>query len=249
MIYVPLAYKFVASAVMLAEVNYCANELHLPVNLPIREQDVQATLVFHPRVIGFAGRIDAKGYSFSFAKSGRLRYVTGMHDDRGKESIAEYHQQLSHLKSIIDADDAYRLATNCLESIDVDVVRLEKERPPIVQQLLFDSPSEGKSTNTKVLLPLFDVRWGNRTNPTIRVSISGVTGGLLVLRQEDDSYSKRPASLIKDVDELLAIPDEEFLKYSLLERNNLVARFSAVSYPVSTNEIVPRTTTSSTGLK
>jgi hypothetical protein len=60
--------------------------------------------------------------------------------------------------------------------------------------------------------------------------IAGDTKDLLYLRQEDDSYSKRPATLIKDVDSLLAIPDAEFLTYSTLERSNLVSRFAAVDY-------------------
>jgi hypothetical protein len=50
---VPLAYKYVAVAVMLAEINYCAGRLHLPIDLPIKEQDVKAA-VFPPRAIGFA---------------------------------------------------------------------------------------------------------------------------------------------------------------------------------------------------
>jgi len=65
----------------------------------------------------------------------------------------------------------------------------------------------------------------------IDIQISGATGELLKLRQEDDSYSKRPASLIKDMDKLLAIPDEEFLKMSPLEQNSLIVRFAAVHYP------------------
>ncbi len=38
------------------------------------------------------------------------------------------------------------------------------------------------------------------------------------------------------MDKLLAIPDEEFLKYSPQEKSNLVARFSAVTYPPITGE-------------
>jgi hypothetical protein len=63
----------------------------------------------------------------------------------------------------------------------------------------------------------------------------------LKLRQEDDSYSKRPAALIKDMDKLLAIPDEEFLKYSPTERSNLIVRFAAVHYPPLDNAASPAT--------
>ena len=67
--------------------------------------------------------------------------------------------------------------------------------------------------------------------------ISGINGELLNLRQEDDSYSRRPFASIKDVDKLLAIPDKEFLKYTPEQRSNLVVRFSAVTYPTLTNKL------------
>ena len=97
-----------------------------------------------------------------------------------------------------------------------------------VSQQHLDVPKKGE-----VPVPLFYVEWRtNRINDAIDVMISGLTGELLNLRQEDDSYSKRPTSLIKDMDKLLAIPDEEFLKYSPLEKSNLVVRFAAIHYPV-----------------
>jgi len=63
------------------------------------------------------------------------------------------------------------------------------------------------------------------------VEISAVSGELLEI-----NFGKAlTLPLIKDVDKLLAISDEEFLKYSDEEKSNLVVRFSAVAYPVSTN--------------
>ena len=267
---VPLAYKYVAVTLMLAEINFCASRLHLTIDLPIKEQDIKAVAVFPPRVIGFAGRIDTKDYSFSFAKSGRLRFITKLEDGyqsmgiyRGSQVLREYHEHMSKIKSTIDTNDAYRIATNWLVAVDVDVQRLEKAHPSTTRQQSFISwptnengyggirvdsegnisPADG-NINRKSL-PLFDVYWGNgdrdkwghAMGPAVDIMISGVNGELLKLRQEDDSYSKRPVSLIKDMDKLLAIPDEDFLKYSPTERSNLVARFAAVHYSASTNEL------------
>lgn len=232
---VPLAYKCVAVTLMLAEINICASRLHLPVDLPMKEQDIKAEAVFPPGIIGFAGRIDTEKYSFSFAKSGRLRFITNLNDNRGNLSLREYQEQISHIKSVINTNDAYRIATNWLVAMDVDVQRLEKENSHMSKQQFFTAWPDNEKNNVEreFTLPFFDVKWGNWTQPVIDVKISGATGELLKLRQEDDSYSKRPVSLIKDVDKLLTIPDEEFLKYSRAERSNLVVRFTNLNFLLS----------------
>ncbi len=130
--------------------------------------------------------------------------------------------------STIDTNGAYRIATNWLASIQVDVARLERENPPALKQ---------QSINGYGLIPVFYVDWEEqreRSDQTVRVMIAGDTKDLLYLRQEDDSYSMRPAALIKEMDKLLAISDAEFLRYSPLERSNLVARFAAVDYSADT---------------
>lgn len=238
---VPLAYKSVAVILMLAEINFCASRLQLPVNLPIKRQDIRNEMVFAPRRLIFAGRLDTEKYVFSFARSGRLRFITKLDNGRGNQTLREYLEGLSKIKSTINTNDAYRMATNWLAAMDIDLQRLEKEHPPIVKQQTFTSwPEEGEPSK-KIPLPIFDVKWGDWARPVIDIQISGATGELLKLRQEDDSYSKRPASLIKDMDKLLAIPDEEFLKYSPLERSNLVVRFAAVHYPALDNQLADAT--------
>jgi hypothetical protein len=246
---VPLAYKYIAVTIMLAEINFCADRLHLQADLPIKEQNLRVETVFPPRVIGFAGRLDTEKYSFSFAKSGRLRFITKLDDGRGDQSLREYLEHLSQIKSTINTNDAYRIATNWLAAIEVDPQQLEKEHPPTVKQQTFISWAEEGKPGTEIPLPIFDVKWGDWSHPVIDIQISGSTGELLKLRQEDDSYSKRPASLIKDMDKLLAIPDEEFLKYSALERSNLVVRFAAVHYPTLNSQQYGTNTTASPNLK
>jgi hypothetical protein len=248
---VPLAYKYVAIAMMMAEINYCANRLHLPMELPVKNSDIRAARVSDPRVrsrsehrpteYGFSGFIDTEKYSFSFPAGlfkhpspGKLRYIIrldsgyqaySMIKTQGNLPTHEFLPQLVGIHSTIDMNEAYRIATNWLMAIDVDVQRLEKEQPVTVRQ---------QSLRDYGPLPIFEVSWGG--HPAIIVWISGDTKDLLRLRQEDDSYSKRPFTLIKDMDKLLAISDEEFQKYSAEERTSLVARFSGVIWPVPTNE-------------
>jgi hypothetical protein len=258
---VPLAYKYVAIAVMLAEINYCASRLHLPIDLPVKESDIRVAMVDNPSVhshlqrrpieYGFSGRIDTSKYTFSFPAGGglhpnpgKLRFIIRL--DNGYEAYSttkiqgdlptrEFLPQLVGIHSTIDTNDAYRIATNWLTAIDVDVQWLQKEYPVTVrQQFLTDYGP----------LPIFDVRWGagredkwgHPKSPVVDITIASDTRELLHLRQNDDSYSKRPFVLIKDMDKLLAIPDVEFLKYTSEQRSNLVVRFSAVTYPALTNE-------------
>lgn len=236
MISVPLAYKFVALAVMLSEINYCCGRLHLKENLPVTPQTISFCRIFDPTLIGFDGRIDTKEYSFCFVKSGRLRFITKLegrgHQDmglyRGGQTMEDFMQRAATIKSSINTNDACRLATNWLCAVQVDLGRLQSEKTLIVEQQQFNRGISGSAP-----VPIFYVKWGDPVEPTIDVMISGVSGELLNLRQEDDSYSKRPASLIKDMDKLLAIPDDDFLKYSSLERSNLVVRFGAVQYSPS----------------
>lgn len=241
MLTIPLAFKYVAIAVMLTEANFCADRLHLQENLPIKGQNLIMQNAFELGNIGFAGRIDTTQYSFGFAHGGKIRIITKLEDNRyqsmglyrGNQSMKEFMERFSQIKSTINTNDAYRLATNWLTAIDIDVERLQKENPLKVEQQFTLSEKGGEAP-----CPLFYVKWGDEkidelghgTPPVIDIMISGINGELLNLRQEDDSYSKRPAVLIKDMDKLLAIPDEEFLKYSPEERSNLVVRFSAVTY-------------------
>jgi len=226
----PLAYKFVALTAILAEINYCAHNLELKESVPIKLTDATRTLVERPiKPIEFLASIDTVDYSFTFFRSGRLRFITRLDAPsreslgvpRGDISRTECLEEMSHLKSTISSNDAYRMATNWLVLMNVDVKRLETEQPhQIIQQVL--------DTNT---VPLFYVKWGTNPIAAVDVMISGVTGELLHLRQEDDSYSNRPKSLLKDIDKLLAIPDDEFLKYSPTEKSNLLVQFMAVQYP------------------
>lgn len=237
-----LAFKYVAVAVMMAEVNYFGQQLHLNGRFPT---DIYGTTMRNAAdfgSLGYGGRIDTPGYSFGFGDRGERRFITKLEDNRyqsmglyrGNESMKEFMNRFSRIKSAINTNDAYRLATNWLVAIGMDLPALEKAQPVTIQQQFYQSDQ-----GDEVPCPLFYVEWGKwkvdelghpQDGPAVKVMISGINGDLLSFRIENGAYSKRPLVLIRDIDKLRAIPDSEFLKYSSAERSNLVVRFSAISY-------------------
>ena len=136
-------------------------------------------------------------------------------------------EKLIRAKPLISTNEAYQLAAGWLRAIDVDVQELERTNQVEVQRQTWTSGGE------QVLSPTFEVKWGKWDEPKVSVTVNGRAKKLIQLRENDLSFSRRPRELIKDLDKLLAIPDEEFLKYSPTERSNLVARFAATSYPAA----------------
>ncbi|HZV35490.1 MAG TPA: hypothetical protein VFB72_13030, partial [Verrucomicrobiae bacterium] len=175
---------------------------------------------------GAGGRIDACGYFFSFGT--RYRYIIKRNPFAG-ETQAEENELLSHGTSLIDKNGAFLLASNWLEEIQVYVPELEKAHPHRVRQ---------RTDNLHGLLPVFHVEWGERQHPMIEVVVDGRNKSLVSIRQEDTSFCKRPAELVRNLDKLLEIPDEEFNNYSDAQRSHLLSQYSVVDYyhdPFRTN--------------
>lgn len=231
---IPLAYKYVAIALMVAEINYCSQKLQLPLDGPVRGESLQLVHVSNPYVTGFGGTLETTNYSFIFYKDGRLRRIQRI--NRFKEiPLRQLQWQQAKMSSLIDTNGAYRLATNWLTAISVDVTALEQSFQGSVEQRIFypdatslDDPPEKKSR--VVLLPIFHVFWGDKSKPVIMVSIFGPTKEMLGIYQNDDSFSRRPKELLKDVQILLNIPNEMFQKYSDVQKHDLVVRYAITNY-------------------
>ena len=100
----PLAYKYIAIALMLAEINYCADKLHLSIDLSIKNTAIQRAMAYHFRGRDLKGRIDAEEHSFCFGGnqgSERLVFVINLHDDRGEQSLRDYQEALSKKKCML----------------------------------------------------------------------------------------------------------------------------------------------------
>jgi|HubBroStandDraft_1064217.scaffolds.fasta_scaffold63668_2 hypothetical protein len=235
----PLAYRFVATAGMLEEINFLGPKLQLPIQFPILEQDIRYALVsptnlttfkkpIHPL---FMGRVDAKEWSFCFSEEGRLCFITNLRafGERNRMGIAAWNDLLAGKRPIMTADDAYSLATNWLAQFPVNVVKLNKRHHPVVEQEF--RWRDGETGGPKDYLPLFTVRWGKAKETEslndciIDIEIDGRMREMMDLRLEDDSVSQRPRRILVHQAELLRITDEEFASYNDDQRKQLVKRF------------------------
>lgn len=236
---IPLAYKFVVITAMMSQVNYYAPRLHLPIDVPIKEQDIRSLIAAPPPSHNgrYGARLQVKNYSFTFTE--RSFSIFNLAEDglqsfgiptmKPRESSKDLLERASKMKYTVSTNDTYRMATNWLVALDIDLAKLEKVNPPCVNKYPIFHSDRGL-----VPSPLLIVEWKNTNAPgydptEVMVEISAVSGELLQLT-DGGFFSKREQPLIKDLDKLLAISDEEFLKYSLLERSNLVSRFSAIYY-------------------
>jgi hypothetical protein len=229
-----IAYDYVAVAILVAKANLCAINLHLPIPAPVVQSSLSFKLVAPPKAVaylGFGGRVDCQQYTFSFGDPPQDHCFIAKLDPFGDLSVAEQNELLSRQKSLLDTNGAYRLATNWLRLMDIDVLKLEKARKPEVRQRWCYGKGDPAP---RILLPIFQVRWGDWDNPKAEVVIDGRDKALLELNEYDPKeYTRHPTGLAKDLDKLLAIPDEEFLNYSPVEKSNLVARFAVNLPPTS----------------
>ena len=228
----PLAYNYVATALMLAQINFIGPKLGLPVHFPLSDEDLVRDIVLSPSIINsknpgapnFGGRLDCDRYSFCFADDGRLCFVSRLHP-WGHMQIPERNAALAEQRSIIDNQKAYEIATNWLITMSVNVKELEKTSPVTVGQQFQWSYTNG---DTKMMLPIFDINWGDPKRPKVDVEIDGRTKALVWIRLEDDSVSSLPCISIKNLSELYQIGDDEFLKYTKEQKQALMTRFAGI---------------------
>jgi hypothetical protein len=132
-------------------------------------------------------------------------------------------ERASRMKYTVSTNDVYRMATNYLVALEIDPKSFKKT-PLTIDQGVFHSD------RGLVPSPLIDVYWGKPAlrdpgSNGIAFKISAVSGELLEMNVGNASGCKG-LPLIHDLNKLLAISDEEFLKYSDADRSNLVARFA-----------------------
>jgi hypothetical protein len=169
------------------------------------------------------GRIDDNSYAFAFDENGRLWSIWKRHPFGKLTHVAEINDMLAVQKSQIGTNEAYRLATNWLTLMSVNIQRLEQRNAPLVKQ---EFRWRGRVVNgVKDFLPLFEVRWGNWGNSVVQIEIDGRNKEFIDLRLNDETVSERPAPIIKNRGILESITDNEFLSYTMEQRSNLVARF------------------------
>jgi len=259
MLHTPLAYKYVMFAAMIGFVNHYAAQLNMPFNVPLKVQEIQRLGVTPPEcdkvATLYGGGIRVSNYSIGFSDgslSSRYSHFTGYFvitklEDDGMTSFGipllalhEFSNSLmeraSRMKYTATTNDVYRMATNYLRALAIDLQAFERRNPLAVEQGNFHSD------RGLVPSPMICAYWGKRAlrdpgSNGLAFKISAVSGELLEMNAGNFCGCKG-LPLIKDLTNLLAISDEEFLKDSDAERSNLVARF-AVALP---SDAMPSTT-------
>jgi hypothetical protein len=221
-----LAYRYVALALMVAEANHAIERLGIPQWKAFGVTELSAHFVAPPRR-SLGGSIETTNFFFGFAGDGKLRYIHCYNHLDRKLPLPDQYAQWAKLNSLIGTNEAYQVASNWLDRLEVDLAALERRHPPHVMQARL----EGEQTpdGRTALVPRFEVAWGtNMWEPVVWVSIFGPTKEPLRIRIEDTAFLKRPKGLVKNPESLLAIKDADFARYTSLEKSNLVVK-SAVS--------------------
>ena len=257
MIHASLATKYVFTAAMIAFINHYAPRLHLPLDVPIKQSDIKH---LYPPVASvlkgkedYGDRMVIKNYSISIG-DGCLDLVKveddgmqsfGIPMEHLRESSGSLMERASRMKYTVSTNDFYAIGTNYLVAMEIDVKNLEKSHPPNwVKHLIFHSD------RGLVPSPLLSVHWEQThfvsDDPgAVSLQISAVSGELLEFVVGTKSGCKG-LPLINNLEKLLAITDEEFLKMSATERTNLLYRF-ANNYlfppPATTNQVLMRQAT------
>ncbi len=234
-----LAYQSAAMQLMVGQVNFDAQQLHLKEVLPITVPADPDAWNVAPPPDGIAGGFASSNYVFRFT-GGKLVSIVRKSGWRNLPGADQ--------PSLIDTNGAYQLATQWLAAISVDVPALERQHPLHVIQLgsrpinlrnhVRPGPTNGvghepgrgvrpppperrpavRPVNSRpmAMLPLFRVTWGD-ARPEITMDILGSTKECLNLRIQDPGVIKSAPLRVANADALLGPPPppqhfvEEFL--------------------------------------
>jgi hypothetical protein len=224
-----LAYKYVALALMLAEVNFFAGKVGLKTDHPVTEQEVRAgSHVGPPSTNDFGGSILTDAYFFGFGWGHLANFHRNDFRSDSSATVKERNIRLSKMPSLIDTNGASELATAWLGAVGVDVAALEMKYKRRVTQ--WRCPPQGLSQGP-TMLPVYQVEWRGSPfksprRPTdmavVTITILGSTKELIEFHILDDTLFLRPRITINGQQKLLAIPDAEFQGFDPLQRSNLV---------------------------
>lgn len=236
-----LAYKFVATSLMLVQVNLFCEKVGLPLEHPIAATDVTSeSHVGPPDTNNFSGSIVTQQYAFGFGQGHLANFVKRGFTPETDAGVKARNQELSKQASLIDSNDAHQMTTNWLASAGVDVAALESKYQRNISQWKFypEVKTDGQLRQIErnpVLLPVFQVEWRGalvlrgkrlRERPIVSVTVSGVTKELLEYHNLDDSLMLNPRVVINESQKLLSIPDDDFKKMDSLQRSNLISEFA-----------------------
>lgn len=224
------ACRYVARSAMIAEINYMAKSLRLPLRLPLVDADFRSVLIEiysndNGRTHPIIGIFETDKYKFAFSPSQHLCEIKTLGYSTDKPGF----DRASAPK--LGTNAAYKMASAWLSSMSVDVSNLESKKQTIT--------IAGVSTpvNAESVLPvqieregghrsIVTVLWRSLDGPRAVVRIDENTMKLGELKVWDDTVCRRPAPLIRDIGQLLEISDKQFDGMSDAQRTNLIVRHS-----------------------
>jgi hypothetical protein len=228
-----LAFKYVALALMLAEVNFFGTKVGLQLDHPVTAADVRSgSHVGPPKTNDFSGSVVTDKYFFGFGWGHLANFHRNDFKSDSDAAVRERNLKLSKQLSLIDTNGAYEVATNWLTAAGVNLVALQKGYKLNIMQWRYRP--EGLSQGP-TLLPVYQVVWHGslfrsqrRRSDTAVVSLTilGPTKELIEYHVLDDSLFLRSRLQITEPQKLLAIPDAEFETFDTLQRSNLLAQFT-----------------------
>ena len=247
--------NFIGTFIVATQANLVSERLDLPMEEPFSVENSEQTLLCFmygsattkgkPDYL-LSGSIFNDQYKFFFNEGQLSRMITlNVSTPRSDDVIRGLADALMEQKATISATNAYHLATNWLDKVNVDVEKLCSEYQLRIHQwettVRSVAPGVLEELDEPVKLPVFKVEWEKETivgrekviRPFVTVLIDGRTGELVELVTKDDIrtpddtiFLVHPIRLVH-VDELLSISEMEFLKMDETQKSNLVKRFVA----------------------
>jgi len=225
------AYKFGAFALMLMEVKSFCGRTGLPAGRVYTHSDIMEGSHVGPATLPEVnGSILTDKYFFGFGRGHLANFYNRGFKANTDAAIQARNVELSKLQSLVDTNGAYALATNWLNAAGVNVAAVEaKYRRTINQWRFYPEGLEKPSAP----LAVYQVEWRGsifrtsaRETAVVSVTVLGATKEIMEHHILDDSLFQSPALRIADGKGLLAIPDQDFQKYSATQKSNLVAKFA-----------------------
>ncbi len=234
------AFRFVAVAMMLAQINFFCSKLGLNAGHKVTESDMrEGGHVGPPNTNNFTGSILTEKYFFGIWHGYLANcYIQGF-NPQSDADVKKRNIELSKMSSLIDSNGAYQLATNWLSKSGIDVIGMERKyKMNLVQWRYYPDGqlNEGLGPGRKeIKLPVYQVEWrgsmvlGSRKLPdgvVVKIVVSGIDKQMLEYHVYDDSLFLLQKIQFNAPEKLLAIPDDDFRSYNTLQRSNLVRSYA-----------------------
>lgn len=237
---------FVATSLMMNQSNEMSKSLELPSTKAITTQDIKYEISYiavdkkDPTNENnlLTGCIETDQYSFHF-RGGYFRgfYMKDISLLSTTNISESYPAGISVLKDTLTTNDVYSTSTNILGKMNVNLERLNSDSKVKIYELNYPRTKERMAE-----MPVFSITWtksvpkSRRSSEKMPLNAATLTfdrkSGQLIkcdvansTTETNSPFSIPPPTRLINIQELLSIPDEEFLKMDATQKSNLLRRF------------------------